>query len=285
MVIRPIRRDELAAFAAFSAQAERNAEFAASLDTWLTGDQTRLDWLIVAEDEGAFVGRVAYTTDRGLSHPLYVVFFDTPWEREAVGLQDQLFYRSLALSGANRVPQIEYYLDTPSARVPAAEPLIAALYRFGFTLTLERTRIERTPVSPLPAPSHHLAFITLEEVGDEAFIAAMARVSEGTLDSHTRRRCAEIGALAEAREHFQDEQRFQKRWEPRWWQLAYDTGGALVGLVMPAENTSWPNIGYIGVAPEQRGHGYVDDLIIQGTRRLEAEGATRVIADTDYSVV
>jgi hypothetical protein len=103
MVIRPIRRDELAAFAAFSAQAERNAEFAASLDTWLTGDQTRLDWLIVAEDEGAFVGRVAYTTDRGLSHPLYVVFFDTPWEREAVGLQNQLFYRSLALSGANRV--------------------------------------------------------------------------------------------------------------------------------------------------------------------------------------
>jgi RimJ/RimL family protein N-acetyltransferase len=285
LVIRPMRRDELATFAAFSDQAERNAEFAASLDTWLAGDQTRLDWLIVAEEEGAFVGRVAYTTDRGLSHPLYVVFFDAPWEPEAVGLQDQLFHRSLALTGADRIPQIEYYLDTPSARVPTPEPLITALSRFGFTLTLERVRIEWTPASPLPTPSHHLTFRTLEDVGEEAFIAAMARVSEGTLDSHTQRRCAEIGAQAEAREHFQDEQRFQKRWEPRWWQLAHDEGGALIGLVMPAENTSWPNIGYIGVVPAQRGHGYVDDLIIQGTRTLGAEGATRVIADTDVSNV
>jgi RimJ/RimL family protein N-acetyltransferase len=113
----------------------------------------------------------------------------------------------------------------------------------------------------------------------------MARVSVGTLDSHTQQRCAEIGALAEAHEHFQDEQRFQKGWEPHWWQLAYDQAGPLVGLVMPSENMSWPNIGYIGVVPEQRGHGYSDELIIQGTRTLQAQGATRVIADTDVDNV
>ncbi len=282
MVIRPIRREELAAFAAFSEQTERNTALAKSLQDWLSGEQTRLDWLIVAEDDGAFVARIAYTTDRGLSHPLYVVFFDAPWEREAWALQDELFRRSLELVGADRIPQLEYYLDTPSERVPEPDALMAALDRFGFTLTLERLRFEWTPASPLPAPTHFLTFRTLADVGEEAFIAAMERVSQGTLDSYTQRRCAEIGTLAEAREHFQDEQRFQKRWEPHWWRLAYtDAGHELVGLVMPSENTSWPNIGYIGVVPEQRGQGYVDDLIIQGARTLQAEGALRVIADTD----
>jgi hypothetical protein len=253
MVIRPIRHEELAAFAAFSAGAERNTALATSLDNWLSGDQTRLEWLIVAEEDGVFVGRVAFTTDRGLPHPLYMHFFDSPWGPEAVGLQDELFRRSFALSGAERVPEIEYYLDTPSERVPDPDALTAALYRFGFALTLERVRLDWTPASPLPRPSHHLTFRTLEEVGEDAFIAAMARVSEGTLDSHTQERRVEIGALAEAREHFQDEQRFQKRCEPYWWQLAYAEVRALVGLVMPAENSSWPNIGYIGVAPSSAG--------------------------------
>lgn len=285
MVIRPIRRDELAAFAAFSDQAERNTALATSLDTWLTGDQTRLDWLIVAEVDGAFVGRVAYSSDRGLPHPKHVVFFDAPWDHDAFGLQEELFRRSLALVGGHRIPCIEYFLDTPSERVPAPDALTAALSRFGFTLSLERVRIEWIRAAPLRTPAQHFTFRTLEEVGEEAFIAAIARVSEGTLDSYTQQRCAEIGALAEAREHFQDEQRFQKRWEPRWWQLAYTEAGQLVGLAMPAENPSWPNIGYIGVVPEQRGHGYIDELIIQGTRTLQAEGARRVIADTDFGNV
>jgi hypothetical protein len=285
MVIRPIRRDELAAFAAFSDQAERNAALATFLDNWLAGGQTRLDWLIVAEDNGAFVGRVAYTTERGLAHPHYMVFFDVPWEHPAFGLQDELFQRSLALVGGDRISQLEYYLDTPSERVPNPDALTAALNRFGFALTLERVRIEWTSTSTLPEPAHRFVFRTLEEVGDEAFIAAMARVSEGTLDSHMRQRCAEIGTLAEACEHFQDEQRFQAHWEPQWWQLAYTEEGQLVGLVMPAENTSWPNIGYIGVVPEQRGHGYVDELIIRGTRTMQVAGATRVIADTDVGNV
>lgn len=50
---------------------------------------------------------------------------------------------------------------------------------------------------------------------------------------------------------------------------------------MPAENSRWPNIGYIGVVPDQRGHGYSMDLLAQGTRTLIAEGAKRIIADTD----
>ena len=82
MVIRPIRREELAEFAAFSDQTDRNTALAATLEDWLSGDQTHLEWLIVAEDEGAFAGRIAYTTDSGLSHPPV-----RPFLRRAMGIR------------------------------------------------------------------------------------------------------------------------------------------------------------------------------------------------------
>jgi ribosomal protein S18 acetylase RimI-like enzyme len=157
------------------------------------------------------------------------------------------------------------------------------LAQVGFRPTLERQRFEWTGDRRVPAAPQRLTFLNLLEVGDEAFVAAMARISEGTLDHYTRARRDEIGALAAAREHFTDEQRYQKRYEPVWWQLGYSREGELAGLVMPSENNAWPNIGYIGVVPEQRGCGYVDELLAQGTRTLVAEGAARIIADTDLA--
>ena len=40
-------------------------------------------------------------------------------------------------------------------------------------------------------------------------------------------------------------------------------------------------INFIGVVPEHRGRGYVDDLLAEGTAALHAAGAERVRADTD----
>jgi RimJ/RimL family protein N-acetyltransferase len=50
---------------------------------------------------------------------------------------------------------------------------------------------------------------------------------------------------------------------------------------MPTRNYEFPVIGYIGVVPEQRGHGYVDDLLAEGTALLADQGAEVVKADTD----
>lgn len=40
-------------------------------------------------------------------------------------------------------------------------------------------------------------------------------------------------------------------------------------------------IGYIGVVPERRGHGYAYDLLVEGTQLLAAEGVDRIVAATD----
>ncbi|HEY3753102.1 MAG TPA: GNAT family N-acetyltransferase [Pseudonocardiaceae bacterium] len=54
-----------------------------------------------------------------------------------------------------------------------------------------------------------------------------------------------------------------------------------VGFVIPAHNYTDPVIGYIGVVPERRGHGYAYDLLVEGTQLLAAEGVDRIVAATD----
>jgi ribosomal protein S18 acetylase RimI-like enzyme len=226
-----------------------------------------------------------YSSDRGQRVPRYLVFLDLPWTGDYLSAARELVQSSLALVPRSPGEDIECLLDVPSPRVPYPEQMREALAHVGFRLTLERERFEWTSDCPVPAAPRRLMFRNLLDVGDDAFVAALARISEGTLDHYTRARRDEIGALAAAREHFTDEQRYQKRYEPVWWQLGYTREGELAGLVMPAENNTWPNIGYIGVVPEQRGCGYVDELLAQGTRTLVAEGATRIIADTDLANV
>lgn len=50
---------------------------------------------------------------------------------------------------------------------------------------------------------------------------------------------------------------------------------------MPARNPTSPVIDYIGVVPEHRGEGYVDDLLARGAETLLSAGAERIRADTD----
>ncbi len=50
---------------------------------------------------------------------------------------------------------------------------------------------------------------------------------------------------------------------------------------MASKNPTSPVIGYIGVVPEHRGQGYVDDLLAAGTDTLRRAGAEQVRADTD----
>jgi RimJ/RimL family protein N-acetyltransferase len=72
-------------------------------------------------------------------------------------------------------------------------------------------------------------------------------------------------------------------YDPAWWQLAFTADHDLVGLVMPARNPTSGTIGYLGVVPEHRGHGYVNDLLGQGTAILHAAGVESIRADVDVA--
>jgi RimJ/RimL family protein N-acetyltransferase len=63
--------------------------------------------------------------------------------------------------------------------------------------------------------------------------------------------------------------------------VAYTPDGQLAGLAIPSATPYGPNVGYLGVLPELRGNGYVDDILAELTRMQAKRGAARITAPTD----
>jgi GNAT superfamily N-acetyltransferase len=107
----------------------------------------------------------------------------------------------------------------------------------------------------------------------------MARVMTGTLDAHDHRMVQEHGLDAAL-----DESIGFLDWLPSpadWRRVAYTPDGEVAGLHVPARNPAGPCVGFIAVVPEQRGHGYSYDLLVECTHDLVDRGATRIAAATD----
>src|SRR5262249_8855741 len=119
----------------------------------------------------------------------------------------------------------------------------------------------------------------LPEVGEDAFVEAMAATFEGTRDAWLTREIQERGPTEAARSDFRDYQAMEYR--PEWWELAYAEDGALAGLIMPARTPTSAVIGYVGVVPDQRGRGLAAQLVSRGTEQLVAAGAREIQADCD----
>ncbi|MFE6968187.1 GNAT family N-acetyltransferase [Isoptericola sp. NPDC057653] len=152
-----------------------------------------------------------------------------------------------------------------------------AARRAGLTVEVERLQFEWTPEAPLPAAPERLVFSP--EPDDEAFLAAMRRVAEGTLDAHTLESEAAHGPEATARESL--EFYLDRPGKREWWRLAHTPDGALAGLAIPSATPYARNVGYLGVVPELRGRGYVGEILAAITRFHAADGAERVTATTD----
>lgn len=122
--------------------------------------------------------------------------------------------------------------------------------------------------------------------GREDLLALMTPVMEGTLDAHGQQDLASgLSAREAAEKHYYEELAHYST--PReWWRVAELPDGEPVGFVIPARNSYNPVIAYIGVLPAQRGHGYIDELLAEGTRVLAGQdGVERIRAATDLGNV
>ena len=179
----------------------------------------------------------------------------------------------------------EYLLTRPGegrGHEPAAPDFVRwradAAKAAGLTDVVERLRYEWTPESGVPARSQRLAF---RPGSDEEFLAAFERVAVGSLDIATQRDLVDMAADEQARADLE----FYRSCpgERSWWRLAETPAGNLAGLAIPSATPYHRNVGYLGVLPELRGKGYVDDLLGEITRFHAAQGADRITATTDVS--
>lgn len=286
MRTRTVGADELDLFVEAGGAPENRREVKSYVEDMFAAGSMRPEWCFVLEDGERAVGRVALWTLPKSEEPLDAVLLDVPWDGEYLGLGELLLVEVLGEAGALGAREIGHVIDGPPMwpqfqQHPEERAELLGLA--GFALKRETLRFEWRGAT-VPEASGRLEFRALEDVGEEVFVDAVARVAEGTLDRDMREEREKQGPRMAAREFFGEEQAME--YEPGWWELAYHKlDGDLVGLIMPARNPTSPVIDYIGVVPERRGEGYVDDLLARGAATLLEAGAQQIRADTDTANV
>ncbi|MFI6476879.1 GNAT family N-acetyltransferase [Nonomuraea sp. NPDC050663] len=149
-----------------------------------------------------------------------------------------------------------------------------AVLEAGFRLEVERLRFEWAAGSDLPEESGRLTYRPARELGAPYVVNLLVEISRGSLDHDTRVEVATRGALHEATVMHAD--LVHRKGKPDWFVVGF-SGARPVGLVVPDDHS----IAYIGVVPDLRGHGLVDDLLARGTRTLAEAGLERIVAATD----
>ncbi|MGR6923767.1 GNAT family N-acetyltransferase [[Actinomadura] parvosata] len=218
--------------------------------------------------------RLAYWAPFPGSEPAIVWQFDPGPDPVAAG---DLLRRSLAAMGLTKVIHdisLQPGLDPAVDRAVEHEALIEA----GFVMEVERLLLEWVAVSGVPDDPGRLTYRPARRMDPAEVIDLLVRISQGSLDHDTQVELATSGAEHEARWMYDD--LMSRKAKPGWFVIGY-LGDSPVGLVAPDDHS----IAYIGVVPEHRGHGYVDDLLARGTRTLAEAGLPRVVAATDVANV
>lgn len=126
----------------------------------------------------------------------------------------------------------------------------------GLTEVNERLQFEWTAGTEFPTNPKRLDF---REGSNEEFRRLFGEVVLGSLDVLTQRTLE----VSTPEDLGRDELEFYRSCpgNREWWRVAIDPLGTPVGFVVPSATPHSVNVGYLGVLPEHRGHGYVDDLL------------------------
>ncbi|WP_225799171.1 GNAT family N-acetyltransferase [Streptomyces sp. NK15101] len=250
-------------------------------------------WMWVALDGDRLLGRLAWWTHTAGAGPQALDFFDlapelSAEERAEVGLRLLATATAAVIPAGTRRPEYGRFMPADWREVPETRSLLESLFsvleRTGARPLVERLRLEWRPGTPVPEPTDRLEFRPVRDRED--LLALMTPVMEGTLDAHGRADLASGLSAREAAElHFDEELALHS--SPReWWRVAELPGsGEPVGFVVPARNNYHHIIAYVGVVPAHRGHGYIDDILAEGTRVLAAADVPRIRAATDLGNV
>ena len=227
----------------------------------------------VALRDGEVVARGAWWGGPDDTTPVNINWFDVAEGEEEAGVE--------LLRTAPWQVELEMNLpagwrEDPGLRA-AADARFTAVHQAGYELLVERYLYRWTPGNGLPERPGRLEF--RPEPDDAVFFDLLRRIHSATLDAHALKAVAEGGLDRAAQEELDF---FHWCPSPReWWQIAHTPQGEIAGIHIPAHNPSGPCVGFIGVVPEQRGHGYAYDLLAECTHYLVAQGAEFVSAATD----
>ncbi|MEV6975756.1 GNAT family N-acetyltransferase [Kitasatospora sp. NPDC093806] len=297
MIIRPTTPSDLDRVLPLLATGPAGGLTADTYRTRIASGEYRPAWTWIAEPDSATpedtpLALAVWWGDPDDAHPsaldgLYV-HDSVPTDPERTTLAADLLSAAHAdYARAGLEAPADYHLVLPGdwREQPDTHAAVAwrqeAARRAGLPADLERLRYEWTPEAGLPAPSDRLHFTP--EPDDEVFVDLFRRVLDGSLDAASRTEADRVGEEAQAREDvaFYRDTMLGDR---TWWRVARTPDGEPVGFGLPSRNHASPVVGYLGVLPAHRGHGYATDILAEITRILATETTpTQIRADTDLT--
>jgi ribosomal protein S18 acetylase RimI-like enzyme len=268
LIVRSIKRAELDAFSSFAAGRDRGFAPQGSanfrdwlLDLWRTKQSAPERCFVACKPEGAYSGAIVYWGQPSDAQHLEHIRVSAGHTSPAI--RNRLIKESVRLLVSNGFQTVYVLLLSPALSIGRVRRWKTVLTRLGFRLRTHGYRFEWRSNAGLPMAASQLRFVTVEEAGYHVWRKADTRVRQGSLDPPD---FTPFGFLRPRTE--------------KWWRLAYDRSGSVVGLVQPGQNESGPTIEWIGVVPEQRGRGYIHELLAGGMAVLSTAGADTIRADT-----
>ena len=243
----------------------------------------RPQWLWAALVDGQVVARLGWWSTPDAELPLLLDVFDLLPGHEAAARELAAAALAAVLPAGTTPPLFDRILPVDwradNEVRTGIESRVRVLETTGARFFVERLRLEWRVGTPVPPPTGRLRFRPV--AGEAELVELMERVLTETLDAHSRRDLRTMTPRETAQLQWDEEMSCYD--SPRsWWQVAELPGsGQPVGFVVPARNHYAPIIAYIGVLPGHRGHGYVDELLAEGTRVLAEDGAELIRAATD----
>jgi RimJ/RimL family protein N-acetyltransferase len=253
------------------------------LESLLRQRCTKPGWCVLGLEGGAPVARAALWSLPNQPVPTDIVLIDADWSDAELSAPRAVLTRAHELASELGADSLSHSVDSPPGAPQYQdneEARVRLLRDCGYELLRDGLRWRFRP-SPSRAAEHEssLSFRTLTEVGEDAFVEAIASTYHGTRDSWINRTMEEHGVSGAARADFLDYEGMEHL--PECWELAYTEAGALAGVVMAARNPGSAVIAYVGVVPDQRGRGLAPELVRRGTERLLSGGAEEIRGDCD----
>ena len=247
-------------------------------ELWASGDGSPA-WTLVAERDARPVGRASlYTEPLGCQLPmregrlagLWLDWADVDHLAVARELLD-----AVSRLARGRTPFIERRLNSEvHADLDRWGDVLA---RSGFDLFQEKQGFTWTDPGGDLAMAR-LRYRSLSEAGRAAYAEAMGEAIEGTLDRNDRFYLEVCGPSGWGRQMVE----FAQPGDEAGWLLAYEDDGTLAGYVaVGAFEEGLGTIVHIGVVPDRRGRGYVDDLLRAAARAARGLGYGRMLSDVD----
>jgi hypothetical protein len=289
LIIRPLQPGETELFLSYPFPRQQELwETARDYPALLAAREYRPHHTWVAIRDGIVVARACWWAGPADDRPAALDWLEAAPGSQQVELSTRLLLAAHETMRNDDGKRPDYHLflppgwrDDPALRI-AGDARLQAARNAGLTLFVERYSYSWSAERDgLPTRSNRLEF---RPADDTEMLAALRQVLPGTLDAHDSHNITAHGIERAAELQLEG-----LRWFPSprdWWQLAYTRAGDLVGVIAPARNYTDPTIGYLGVVPEQRGCGYVNDLLAEMAWRLsELAPGEEVGADTDFANV